>query len=938
MYTNNKLAKSIRLALMFGGASLALSGAAAAQDASDEQEAEEAQERIQVTGSRIKRTDMEGAVPVTVIDREAIDLSGDMSVSDIIRNTTFNSAGSFRPQSGSSAQGVAQVDLRGLGASRSLVLVDGRRLTMSPSTGSSQDLNSIPLGAVERIEILSDGASAIYGSDAIGGVINVITRKDYNGAQITLGAGEVSVPADGGEREQGSVLFGSSDSKTQLLGGVSWNTREIVFERDYPWVVPGSSVYGNNYVNATNAARFWGNNLTATGAVQVFPATSPNAGLPVAASAPITAVPGGCNETNFFNINVLNYPNGTTVHPNGLSVPRCQYNFNASNANEASSRNQSLFLKGRHQINNDWAFYANASIAETESFGRYAPAPDSNGFYAGLETPTTSYNNPTNPNAWLYDANNPNAVAYDASAVGPNVPVYFYHRFAAMGNRDSTVTNNNKDLLLGFEGTVGDMEVDFGYRRVRNTTNEIGNGYLAANTAWSNVNNFNPGYCANGTFNPDACRFGYDIQSPGSNPASVLSAGVVTTSRISKFDIDEYFANTSFDVMETEAGMIQAFVGFEHRQERYQDKYDSQSEAGLVGGSAGNSAGGGRRVNSAFFEMLVPVTYDFELNFAGRFDKYSDFGSNFSPKASFKWAISEDVIWRGSWGQGFRAPSLDILTQLTSFSADSVVDAATCTALSGNATQPCQINAFYIANPDLSAENSRQISTGLAVNVTDDINFAVDYYDITISDRIRSFTSQNLVDRTNAGDTIPAGLGVTRNASGVITRVDAGFGNEGTVSTSGLDLNLRINWDFGSAGGLSQNLQISHILDYSTDGGRNIARDPGLPRNRAVFSNTYNLNDWTFAYNLNFIANQYDRVVADANGADGVARTGNIGSYTTHDVQVSYNTQWDNRLTFGVQNAFEKLPKLRPSGTRPYNFSLYDGWGRVMYVRFQQNF
>jgi iron complex outermembrane receptor protein len=689
------------------------------------------------------------------------------------------------------------------------------------------------------------------------------------------------------------VLFGSSDSKTQLLGGVSWNTREIVFERDYPWVQSGSSIYGNNYQSYAGGG--------------------------------IREVPGGCNEENFFPLQV-----------GGL--PRCQYNFNATNANEASSRNQSLFLKGRHQINNDWAFYANASIAETESFGRYAAAPDSNAFYAGLQTPEDSYNNPTNPDAWMYDARNPNAVAYDAGFVGPNAPVVFYHRFAAMGNRDSTVTNNNKDLLLGFEGTVGDLDVDFGYRRVRNTTNDIGNGYLAATTAWSNVNNFNPGYCSDGSFDPTSCRFGYDIQNPSDNPQSVLSAGVVTISRISVFDIDEYFANTSFDVMETEAGMIQAFVGFEHRQERYSDKYDSQSEAGLVGGSAGNSAGGGRRVNSAFFEVLVPVTYDFELNFAGRFDKYSDFGSNFSPKASFKWAISEDVIWRGSWGQGFRAPSLDILTQLTSFSADSVTDPVTCLALSGSATQPCQVNAYYIANPDLSAENSRQISTGIAVNVTDDINLSVDYYDITISDRIRSFGSQTLIDRTNAGDAIPPGLGVTRDAAGIITRIDAGFGNEGTVSTSGIDFNMRVNWDFGSAGSLAQNFQVSHMLDYSTDGGRSIVRDPGLPRHRAVWSNTYSLNDFTFAYNLNHIGNQYNSVVASATGADGVARSGNIGSWTTHDVQVSYDTQWDNRFTLGIQNAFEKLPQLRAYGGRDYNYNLYNGWGRVTYVRFQQNF
>src|SRR5690554_2802151 len=149
MHTNNKLAKSIRLALMFGATATAMSGVAVAQDAdSDDEKAEERVERIQVTGSRIQRADMEGALPVTVIDREAIELSGETSAAELIRNTTFNSAGSFRPQSGSSAQGTSSVDMRGLGAGRTLVLVDGRRLTMSPSTGGTQDLNSIPMGAI----------------------------------------------------------------------------------------------------------------------------------------------------------------------------------------------------------------------------------------------------------------------------------------------------------------------------------------------------------------------------------------------------------------------------------------------------------------------------------------------------------------------------------------------------------------------------------------------------------------------------------------------------------------------------------------------------------------------------------------------------------------------------------------------------------------------
>lgn len=910
MYTNNKLAKSIRLALMFGATATAMTGIASAQDQEQDEEAAERVERIQVTGSRIQRTDMEGALPVTVIDRQSIELSGEISAADLIRNTTFNSAGSFRPQSGSSAQGVSQVNMRGLGASRTLVLVDGRRLTMSPSTGSSQDLNSIPMGAIERIEILSDGASAVYGSDAIGGVINVITRRDFNGAELTIGAGQVSVPRDGGDRENGSAVFGASSDTTSVIGGVSWNKRDIIFERDYHWVQPGSSIYGNNWRPASAA---------------VF-----------------REVPGGCEEDNFFNITV-----------SGLE--RCQYNFNATNANEASTSNESLFLKVQHDINNDWRLYSNASIAKTSSFGRYAPAPDSNIFYSGLATPADSYNNPTNPNAWMYDPRNPNSVAFDPS-VGDPQDVFFYHRFAAMGNRDSEVDNENVDFLVGAEGRVGGFDLDFGVRRVRNKTSDIGNGYLAASTAWSNVNNFNPGYCSDGSFDAVACRFGYDIQSPSKNPQDILSAGVVTISRISTFDIDEIYASAGFEITEIGGGMMQGFVGIERRDERYQDKYDSQSEAGLVGGSAGNSAGGGRDVTAAYFEILAPLTYDLEMSVAGRFDDYSDYGSDFSPKVSLRWQPMDNLLLRGSYGLGFRAPTLDVLTQLTSFSADSVFDARTCEVLSGNPNLACQVNAFYIANPDLDSESSTQFSLGVAYQPTDWMNFTVDYYNIEIDDRIRSYTSQNLIDAETAGDPIPAGLGVTRDSNGAITRIDAGFGNAGTLETSGLDINVRTQFDFGDMGALTSNLSVSHIIDYKVDGGRNEVKDRGLPQQRITLQNQYTWGDFTAAWNINVIGTQYTFV--EARNDEGVfpnctnaganvttARCGNWGTWTTHDLQLSYNTPWNGRVTVGAQNVFEKLPKINvidgPEygfGGRGYNFNLYNAFGRVTYVRYTQRF
>ena len=885
---NNQLRLAVRSALAAG----ALATAAAAPVAFAQDEAAADLERVQVTGTRIQRTDIEGALPVTVIDREQIERSGFQSVSDLLRSTTFNTFGSFRPQSGTSFQGLNLIDLRGLGSSRTLVLVDGRRLTMAPQSGASQDLNSLPMGAVERIEILSDGASAIYGSDAIGGVVNIITRRDFSGAELMIGHGQVSVPRDGGDRDFGSAVFGSMTADTRVLAGVSWNKREIIFERDFPWVQPGSSLYGNNWID-----------------------TGFNFGF--------DGIPGACLEPNFFNVEIAGFD-------------RCQYNFNATNANEASDSLESIFLKADQRINDDWSVFANASVARTRSFGRYAPAPDSNFFYPGQQTPVDSFNNPTNPNAWFYDPNNPDAVAFDPDRAGENREVFIFHRFAAGGNRDSFVDNENLDFMIGAEGTVGQFDVDFGARRVRSKTYDIGYGYLAGATAWNLVNTFNPGYGPDGTFDPMAYRSGYDLVRPSTNPSDVLAATQITISRVANFDIDEVFASAAFDIVEIGGGMVQGFVGIEHRDEVYVDRYDSQSEAGLVGGSAGNSAGGGRDVTAAFFEVLVPLAPEFEVSFAGRYDDYSDYGSDFSPKISFRWQPLDELVLRASYGEGFRAPPLDILTQETSFSADSVRDPVTCEVLAGDPDETCQINAFYIANPDLESEDSEQWALGVAWQPTDWVNLALDYYNIKIDDRIRSFTAQNVITRELAGDPIPPGLGVTRNPQGVITRVDAGFGNEGTLETDGLDLNVRTNFNFAEYGMLAQNLQVAYVLDYSIDGGRNLTKDPGAPELRINLQNAYTWGDFEFVYGLNYIGPQYELVTAVENG---VERTGSIGGWTTHDFQVSYFAPWDGRFTVGVQNAFEKLPELKSAGTaRDYNFDLYNAWGRIVYGRYTQRF
>jgi iron complex outermembrane receptor protein len=874
----NPITNAVQKALFTGFiASSAFGTVALAQD----DESVEEQGKITVTGSRIKRSDVEGALPVTVITREQIELSGETNAADFLRGLTFNSAGSFRPQSGSSAQAESSLNLRGIGSARTLVLVDGRRLAKAPGTGQNQDLNTIPMGAIERIEVLSDGASAVYGSDAIGGVVNVITRKDYQGAEIMLGGAEVSIPANGGEREEGSILFGAAGDRSSITVGMSWNDREIIFARDLPWSAgTGRSLFGNN-----------------------FSVVSPSGGVTFGFIPTANDLYCGFADTTaFFQAD------------DGL----CRYDFTQVSADEASIENRSFYAKAEHEVNDNWSLFGNASYSKTNSFGRYAPVPDAR-FFDDPDNPVffaltpTSPNNPTNPASPLYDP---------SLGLEPQ-PMDWWHRFDAVGPRDSTVGTTLTDMLLGTVGVIGNAEVEFGVRHTNNVRTDVGRNYLLRSVAQQLIESGE-----------------YSLANPYGNP-DALQRMRITVFRDSKYDQNEYYGNVSFDAFDMTNGPVSVVVGAEYREEKYVDQYDPQSESGAVGGSAGNSAGGNRDVTSLFFEALFPILDNLEMNLAGRYDDYSDFGSEFSPKASFRWQPLDNLTVRASYGQGFRAPTLDVLTQQPSFSADTVRDPVTCELAVGDPDAQCQINALVIGNEELQAETSDQFAIGLAYEPTDWFNMTVDYYDIEIENRIRAFSSQSLIDFPERA---PAGLGCTRDESGRIVQCIRGSGNQGEYLISGLDFNFRFNYElFG--GNVTNNLQVGHMLEQRlsrTDGtlGDDIVKTPGLPQNRAVLSNTYAYGDWSIAYNINMIGNQ-DGI--DDN-EDGDFEDGNdtqpVGTWVTHDIQLNYFAPWDGKFTLGVRNAGEKFPVIDAGnqGSRDYDFNLYDGYGRITYFRYTQTF
>jgi len=857
----NQLSGAIRFALFAGAASTFAAVPAFAQDQEDDAAT---LETIEVTGSRLKRAEIEGAVPVIVIDRAQIDASGDVSVADVLRDSTFASFGNFRPQSGSSAQSLATIDLRGLGSGRTLVLIDGRRAPTNPMSASSgTDLNAIPLAAVERLEILSDGASAVYGSDAIGGVVNVITRKDFNGAEIRYGIGSTEVT--GGDLEDMSVVFGSSSDRTRVIGGASASKRGMVFTRDQiGGGTLGISTYGNNYYD-------WDNGI-------------------------ITAVPGfDCTQGAFWE------------QSNG----RCSFNFNSVAANEAKVGNKSVFLRADHQINDNWNVYGAANVTKVETFGRYAPGPG----VIIVEDGTPS------------DINSGVACGPGGCTPGTTdgLPTYYFHRFAAAGNRDNFTDTTNSDFLIGFQGQLTDtIGVDFGARRTDYKYIELGRGYVVTALAQAAANSG-----------------AYDLANPyGADPA-VLAGIQATINRESRWQTDEIYGLVNFDLFEMGGGTSNAVFGMEYREDTFVDQYDSLSEARdeygnpAVIGSAGNSSGGARDAKAAYFEWLLPFSSNFDITLAGRWDSYSDYGSDFSPKIAMRWQPLETLTFRGSYGQGFRAPGLDILTQKPSFSAEPVNDPVSCLNNGAASTCSLQVDTYYISNPDLGSEQSTQYSVGFVWDPLEWLDVSLDYYNIEIEDSISSISAQDVInsdlDPARYGP-IPPGLSIIRRADGSVREITAGYANQGTVTTNGVDARVNTNFDMGNWGELRNQLTISYISKYEVDDQRGTVIDYagrfGTPDLRASLYNTWTFGDFTAGWNINYIGDN----------TDGTTVSRDMGGYATNDVQLTWKAPWNGTLTIGATNVGDRYPPLKTYDGRPWNFYLYDAYGRTTYFRYTQTF
>ncbi|HEX4909903.1 MAG TPA: TonB-dependent receptor [Permianibacter sp.] len=858
---NNPIAKAIRFALIGGAAIAAATPAFAADEAAGEEE-----QRIEVTGSRIKRTDVEGPQPITVISAEDIKATGDQSVAEVLRNSTFNSFGSFRESSGSAGGGQSQAtfDMRGLGSNRTLVLVNGRRTAYSPGLdGASTNLNTIPFAAVERIEILRDGASAVYGSDAIAGVVNIILRKDFEGMELTYS--NTNPEEDGGAEKSLSVVGGIASEKGNMVFSYETYTKDIISykDRDY-WYPDVSTQEAADYQFAIG-------NLSPTG----FPGSY----IPLAGPDAFTAFAHPLCPTTFGSD--PNFPDSGIV--NDGTDQYCGYRFSSVAGQTASLDRHLLSVYGNYEITDSINAFFRASASNVESFGVFAPTPAS----PAPIVPAGATFNPTYGQAGSPDINGDGTP--DGYAVQGLV------RLVPAGTRDSYVYDLEQNYTLGVDGSTDKFEWQVAVSKMLFKQDSFGYNYINKAILQNLINS-------------------------GINPFSVAGINTLSQRSVTTITVDNFYdangidGNISMDLFELPGGTSSLVVGAERREEKFGIRADQQANLNNIIGTAGGNSSGDRDISATYVEIGLPILDMLEANVAIRRDDYGEYGAKTSPGIGLAFRPLDNLLFRASFGEGFRAPGLSDLFRINNQSFNAATDTLRCETV--NVCSNRQRETYINGNPNLESESSDQLSFGVVWQPMDDLSLSFDAWEIDVEDGIRNLTTQEVLDaeyacsigQTSFCDATRWGS-VDRTVNFAAPVVYRFAVNAVSIETRGYDFDLK--YKFGTpVGDFRVDFQVSVYDEYLIDDIEYVD-SVAVPDTRANLFIGWNFGDFAATLANNYIGG-YQDCSATSIELD-TCDNPDISSFTTHDLVFNYETPWNASLSVGVRNLTAEEPVILQS-------------------------
>lgn len=761
---------------------------------------EKSVQRVEITGSNIKRVDKEGTSPIQTLTAKEIARSGAATVLDLLKTIPSMGAGGYNdtPNQNGFSRGVATASLRGLGSTSTLILLNGRRMTPSayanPNNGQSTlyDLNSIPMSAIERVEVFKDGASAVYGSDAIAGVINFITKRDYQGGEISASYSANDDKQFGRKNINGVIGFG--DLQTQgfnIMATADFKKQDAVSMRD-----GSNDIEAQLYSDIAFRGNPYGSFVTASSPF-FYKEKAPNSKAFYTTSADGKYIINGLNcPTSQQLTGGLQY----NIQPASALTGRKFCNYDVDQYVDVQNRGEdaSFMSVATFKINDSTTAFAEFALSDTKRYYRAAPraisgtAPTTNYVVGGLAEPFQAIlpiGHPDNP---FTDARA--AVAY---------------RFENLRGGNE-VENKAIRLAAGIKGSLAnwDYETAVLWNRSKREETSFGNLYLPTLRKMYTENRSLASLAADPSI-------GKDLTNNGTA------------------DIVQWDAKVSTEFGNLQGGAIGLAAGVEFRQEKLVIDPDPLNASGQIWGLANTQINAKRNVSSAFVELRTPLLKNFEMDFAGRVDKYPNLSWNFVPKVGAKWTVNNTLAFRGSYSKAFRAPALSqVAAGGAQYFLSSTVDPVRCpdgkTPLPGAEQADCSKSLSGVggANSELKPEKAKSFALGMIWSPTSNFDLLMDAYklrqegEVALSDstylleHASQFPADYVTRDTNPLNQLKDANGNPIAGTGPLLAIKTPWVNQGSTEVTGLDTEFRLRNNLGEMGKVSSALRTTYLFSY----------------------------------------------------------------------------------------------------------------------------
>jgi len=895
------------IALLSGGtAAFAQTAPATTQSA---QASDQSLQEVVVTGSAIRRTDNETEAPLTVLSSEDLQKKGIINVSDAVRSVSADNSGTIPTAFGDGfAAGASGVALRGLTVNSTLVLVDGLRNANYPLADDGErgfvDLNSIPMGALDHVDVYKDGASSIYGADAIAGVVNIIMKPTFEGLEATVEGGDSQ--HGGGEQGHVNILAGTGDLATDRYNvyfdlEAETDNKIGVDQRGYPFNTGDTSKSGG------------------------YPLTSPVSTIgAVAPSGPLTngSILGGNLAGPYQPLGACT--GGTKLlnnSPLGDPGKYCVQNFATYGDDQPQQDRFGGMARFTTKLGDDATAYLMTSFFQNKVYVDGAPAS------IQTSTPNNTDNIvlPVTLNSGALDPYDPFAKKGEAALISyafGDIPAY------------SVESNHVLREVLGVNGTAygwdytGDININHEYL---DTTY---NGYLNYPALINAIEN--------GL---------YDFYNPSKTPGSVISSLSPQVKKTSTTDLDSIDASATRPVYDLPAGPLQFAFGIGARYEYTNDPNINPDQETQGLGLATTS--GDRFVYDTFLELSAPIITGMNVDLSGRYDHYSDFGDAFSPKAGITYKPVEELLFRSTFSQGFRAPSFSedgnsasegfvTYTPPTSF----------VNAHGGDIyAQPYSLAQEVLANKDIQPEHSTSYTFGTVIEPIPGYSASIDYYNIKVNGIIEAADPSAALTAYYAGQPIPTGYTLTLDnpdplhpgAKRRVLVVGAPYVNGSWKKTDGLDFDFRgkveLPYDITYHGDLS----FTDILNYKVrqpDGTSVsylgyqspyiLSSGAGTPQYRGSYTNSFDYGPANVSVTWNYVSGIKESTT-DLIGSTACLETGPSGNpypygcstkpFQDIDLTASYQISDSLSIYGAILNLLDKSPPFDPLDYAGVNYN-----------------